>query len=235
MSQIKTSLKPNSGANLTNLLDFVMDQKLAHINTCKPVKVIAVNGGTVDVELAVQGLDFSTNQPMPPVKIFEVPILQFQSGAFGLELIPSAGDFGIAVFSDSDISKFVSKGETAPIASFRKFDYSDCFYLGACLHKEALTTTISLTKDGITIKSDKEITLNSDNTVNITGAQGIEMDSNQKIVIKAGADGLGDIVQSVCRYLLAAMMKPAVPGAPLDPAAAAEITPLITKLSQFYS
>ena len=211
MSQIKTSLKPNSSANLTNLLDFVIDQKLAQMNTCKPAKVIAVNGNKVDIELAIQSLDLSTNKALPPVKVFDVPILQFQSGKFGLELIPSVGDFGIVIFSDSDISKFTDKGNTAPIGSLRKFDYSDCFYLGACLHKEPLTTTINLTEDGIMIKSD------------------------QKIVIKAGADGLGDIIKSICQYLLTAMMKPAVPGSPLDPAVSVEITPLINKLTQFYS
>jgi hypothetical protein len=104
--------------------------------------------GTVDVLPLVNQLDGNGN-PVPHGKVFRLPYMRMQSGAWAVICDPSVGDIGIVVCSDRDIStvKSNSDGQQANPGSYRQFDLADGVYLGGILNALP-SATMWLRSDG---------------------------------------------------------------------------------------
>ena len=123
----QTPYDDNSPASMQR---FMAEQILGRVNTAMLCKVSAVTGGGnaavgfVDVQpltkmMAGDGTAYSHGA------INNLPYFRLQGGKNAVIIDPKAGDIGVAVFADRDISGVKRSKKEAPPGSFRRFDYAD--------------------------------------------------------------------------------------------------------------
>jgi hypothetical protein len=109
---------------------FMAEQILGRVNTAMLCKVQAVSGGgnasvgTVDVLPLAKMMDGLSNTFSHGV-INNLPYFRLQGGKNAVIIDPKAGDIGVAVFADRDISGVKRSKKEAPPGSFRRFDMAD--------------------------------------------------------------------------------------------------------------
>lgn len=141
-TSVKGAVRPETGVTEFNALMFLVRQALAACNFTTLVKVVKCsnNGGlsavgSVDVQPLVDQLDGFGNAVEHAV-IYGLPYVRLQGGVNAVILDPAAGDIGIAVFADRDISAVKStKGQNIP-GSARRFSMSDGLYIGGVLNAQ---------------------------------------------------------------------------------------------------
>ena len=101
-------------------------QSVTNAGTVSPV-------GFVDVQILVNQID-GDGTSYPHGVIYGVPYFRLQGGASAIILDPKAGDIGIAVFADRDISSVKANKAQANPGSRRQFDPADALYLGGFLN-----------------------------------------------------------------------------------------------------
>ena len=121
---------PSSGASPFNATEFVVQAILSGIATVKLVKVQAVDTSarTVDVQPMVNQLDGQGNSSAHGT-IHAVPYAYAQAGTGAIIMDPAAGDKGVMVCCDRDVSAVVSSKEVANPGSYRQLDAADGIYL----------------------------------------------------------------------------------------------------------
>lgn len=126
-----------------------MTSLINKLATMTVVRVVAVDGRTVDIQPIVAQLDGAGNA-IAHGTIHNVPIWRLQSGGMAIIVDPVIGDIGMAVFAHSDISTVKATGDAAPPGSKRRFDWADAVYLGGLFGPEA-TSSIRLGGGGVEI------------------------------------------------------------------------------------
>lgn len=123
-----------------NALRFLVSQFLGLVGTVKIVKVIAVHAagglavaGTVDVQPLTNQIDGQGNST-PHGTVFGLPYIRIQGGTNAVIIDPVAGDMGLAVIADRDISAVKSKRGQANPGSFRRFDMADGIFICGILN-----------------------------------------------------------------------------------------------------
>jgi len=160
-------LSPWSTWGRYNNIAFAIQQLLAKVQTATLVEVVDCSNdgdlspvGTVTVKPCVNQVD-SAGNPYAHTSIFNVPYLRMFGGHNGNAVIldPQPGDIGVAVFASRDISSVKNNQAAANPGSERKFDFSDCLYLGGMLNGGTPTQYIRFNSEGISIVSPSKITL----------------------------------------------------------------------------
>jgi len=110
---------------------FMTEQILARVNTAMLVLVKKVTNkgevkevGMVDVQPLAKMMDGEGNSFSHGV-INDIPYFRLQGGKSAVIIDPKAGDIGVAVFADRDISGVKRAKKEAPPGSFRRFDFAD--------------------------------------------------------------------------------------------------------------
>lgn len=124
-----------SGTSEWNRMESAIRSVVNKLATMTLVKVVAVNGRTVDVRPVVSQLDGAGNA-IAHGTIHNVPVWRVQSGGVAMIVEPVVGDIGMAIFAHSDISTAKATGDEAPPGSKRRFDWADAIYMGGLLGKE---------------------------------------------------------------------------------------------------
>jgi len=126
---------PTDNANPFNAREFHIQRVLARTRTATVVKVIAVDKDalTVDVLPIVQQLD-GQNNATPHTTVYGIPYTRAQGGKNAVIIEPEAGDLGLMVCADRDISAVKSTKAAAPPGSGRRFSFSDGIYIGGMLN-----------------------------------------------------------------------------------------------------
>lgn len=159
-----------------NEVSFVIQQFLARVQTATLVKIISCTNdgdvspfGFVDVQPLVNQIDGSTPpNAIPHVTVYGLPYMRMQGGSNAVIMDPQAGDIGIAVFANRDISKVKSTQAQANPGSYRSFDFADGMYLGGVLNGAPLQY-VQFDATGITIVSPTKITLQAP-VIDVNGA-----------------------------------------------------------------
>lgn len=144
-----------TGGRDYNGLDFMVRQIFAGKAFTALVLVVAVHGGgagapaTVDVQPMVGQVDGLGNI-VPHGVVYGLPCHRLQGGASAAIVDPVAGDIGLALMCDRDISKVKATGAVAGPGSRRQQDWADGCYLGAFLGQTP-TTYIQIAPAGITL------------------------------------------------------------------------------------
>ncbi len=150
-----------------NAQSFQHHQMLGRIGTTKLVKIIKVHPGqngaapTVDVQILVNMVDGAGNST-PHGTTYGLQIWRAQNGTAAVVMDPVAGDIGVAMICDRDISGVISKKGAANPGSGRRFDPSDGVYLGGSINggpKMTITLVPGTNSDG----SGGTMTLNDGN------------------------------------------------------------------------
>lgn len=138
--------------NLLNAIDFIARQITAGKAFSSLVKVISVSGGgtaapaMVAVQPMVDQVDgFGTRTAHGT--IYNIPCFRYQAGTCAFIVDPVAGDIGLAVICDRDISQVKNTKDVSAPGSARQNSWADGVFFGAFLGGAA-TTSITLTQDG---------------------------------------------------------------------------------------
>jgi hypothetical protein len=119
---------------------FMVTQLMNRRNHATLVKVLKVSQagtvaavGTVEVMPMVNLMDGRRNK-IDNAPIYNVPYFRLQGGANAVILDPIAGDIGICIFSDKDISAVKASKAPANPGSYRRGDLADGLYMGGFLN-----------------------------------------------------------------------------------------------------
>lgn len=128
---------PGDSAREIDALQFIIDQRLALLSTVKIVLVKAVDedAKTVDVQPMVNQLDGEGNSS-PHGTIFGVSYLNLYYGKNAVIAAPAAGDIGVMMCADRDVSSVKAAKAIANPGSLRQLDAADGIYLGGILNGE---------------------------------------------------------------------------------------------------
>lgn len=156
--------QPRDTATQYGALQFVIESTLKRMQTCMPVKVVAVSNdggvtpvGTVNVVPLVNQVT-GDGQAVPHAVIFNIPYFRLQGGANAIILDPQVDDIGLCVFASRDISAVkadpaaaVANGGANP-GSARTYNFADGIYIGGILNGTP-TQFVRFTADGLYIVS----------------------------------------------------------------------------------
>jgi hypothetical protein len=177
--------KPQDYADWSNVIEFIVRQRVAQINTVKVVQVIAVHpgagspmiAGTVDVLPLVNQID-GNGYAVQHRTVFGIPYFQLTAGPWAIIAEPAVNDLGLMLCADRDSSSVIRSGKQTTPASRRKFSMSDGFYLGGFLNQTSPQASFQLNGDGtlkVVDKQGNQLVSSSNGwaltgNVNITGA-----------------------------------------------------------------
>ena len=135
-------IQPFSGTSHFNALNHVIKTAGdARMNcTICMVKKVSTNGGvaavgTVDVQPLVKMVD-GQQQTTSHAMVHGLPYVRMMGGKFAVILDPQAGDIGIVMTSDRDISTVKQTMKESPPGSQRSKNISDGIFIGVCLSEK---------------------------------------------------------------------------------------------------
>lgn len=148
-----------TGNSIENAMAFMVEQLMSRMNTCTPVKVVAVhsNGrsgvvGTVDVTPLVNQRTV-TGESIEHTTIFGVPFIRMQGGSAAFIVDPQEGDLGVCIFASRDISSFKDTGDASVPPTARQYDMADGIYIGGWNMKTAPQRFVVVDDAGIQIEA----------------------------------------------------------------------------------
>jgi hypothetical protein len=158
--------QPGDSSTEFSALSFIIKSMINKISTATLVQVKAVTNsggdspvGFVDIIPLVNQIDSAGNAVQHGV-IYGCPYMRIQGGTNAIILDPQAGDIGIAIFADRDISSVVNIKARSNPGSRRRFDYADALYVGGVLNGTP-TQFVEFQSSGITITSPNAVIVNA--------------------------------------------------------------------------
>lgn len=145
-----------------NSFIYQIQQELKKMETCLPVKVLAVSGGGlapvgyVDVQPLVQQLTVA-GQPVSQGTITNLPYFRLQGGTNAIIIDPKVGDIGLACFASRDVSGVKNVKKESPPGSRRQYSLNDGFYIGGFLNATPVQY-IQFDTSGIKVYSPTKLT-----------------------------------------------------------------------------
>ncbi|MDE9565886.1 baseplate protein [Xenorhabdus bovienii] len=166
---------------LLDVLSSKAENERLDIHTALPARVVSFNGHTATIELLItQTLSNGSVIELPP--LVDVPVQFPRAGGFCFTVPVSAGDEGLAIFSERCIDGWYATGNKSVPLDARLHDYSDASFIpgicsqpkkipdffngGASMQTDDGSTFIRMTQGKITIQGDIEHLGNSKQTGN---------------------------------------------------------------------
>lgn len=188
MTSSKLSVRPqdiNSDANAQAFMFKAMLMGNAFIDLAV-VNEVSEDGKKVVVTQLVSGKTGDGDR-VPNGKIYNVPVWRLQRGASAVIMEPVAGDIGIILCCDRDISTVKESKEESLAASNRVHDECDAIYLGGCLNNDPLQY-VKFSDDGIDVVSPLVVNVDAP-TIYMNAANEISL--NSPLITLNGAVGQG--------------------------------------------
>jgi len=154
----------NEKITIEGLINEAIETRLLELHTCIPAVVESVKASTVDISIVTKRVMKDGTSISIPV-IPDVPVLFFGSGGLSIACQISAGDEGLVIFCERDISRFISDGGVSAPAMLRKHEYSDAIFIPASLSNAA---RVNIPTSGIEITGDVKINGNISATGEVT-------------------------------------------------------------------
>lgn len=191
---------PEIPASDASSIAFIIQRALAKVRTAIPVQVNKCSNtggvspiGTVEVTPLVKMLDGNGNVQAHG-QIFNIPYVRFQGGENAAIIMdPAAGDVGLMVICDRDISSVQENVAAANPGSLRKHDLADGIYVGMCLSKKTPKCYIQFDGQGnLTIQdnNNNKFEMKSDG-IDLTPATQVKVTGN--LVISGNLELSGTI------------------------------------------
>ncbi|WFU09104.1 Gp138 family membrane-puncturing spike protein [Rhizobium sp. CB3090] len=191
----------------TNVMDFHIRSLLRDHRTAVPVAVRSVSGGGVGAAptVSVQPLvDMSNgfNSTTRHGVINNIPVARTQGGTNAIICDPKAGDIGIMVVADRDISAFkANKGSQSNPGSRRMGNLADGVYIGGQIINPAVPDQyIQFTETGVRIIDKNGCSIVTDSgKVTVTGADQVAVNPGSGFLFLGGTgdDGTYAFVETV--------------------------------------
>lgn len=167
-------------------IGYIVDNLLSKMQTITLVKIENVKGGKtkevgfVDVKPLVSQVDGANNIIEHGI-IYNIPYFRLQGGTNAIIIDPKKGDIGLCAFANRDISGVKATKKETPAQSKRMFDFSDGLYIGGFLNGKP-EQYIYFNENGITINTEKTVTINANTVINGTLKTSGTITSNSDVV-----------------------------------------------------
>jgi len=150
-----------------------IETRMLDVHTSMPCTVKVVNGdGTIDATPAISRVTIKGEELALPI-IKGVPVANLGNASIMVAMPIAVGDEGLLVFSERDISGFLSGGLVKRPPMLRKHDLSDAIFIPVGLSKAKRVPAVNvLTLEGGGVKME------FDGTLKITG--GVDIDGDRQ-------------------------------------------------------
>lgn len=178
--------------------EFIILKLLLGVHTCQLVQVLAVQpvSGKVGF-LTVQPLVVQTDTNQVVIAqspIYNVPYMRYQGGSSAVILDPVAGDIGLAIFAENDITNVKQTLKSGPAATDRNHSTADALYIGGVLNPDPTQyVRFQPSGAGIDIVSPGAITLQAGTTISITSGTTTTVTAPGGFVVNANSTFNGTI------------------------------------------
>lgn len=164
MAQIKQSYSAEDTLDDLNALMYIIKGQIENsVNTIEIVRVLSVNGNTIDVIPVIKDINAS-REPIDESPIYGVRYVRFQYGSNAIRVAPKENDIGLLLVCKKDISAY----DSGMVATKIKYNLTNGIYLGGlCGANSDPTQFIDFENDKITITGTGTININAKD-VNIT-------------------------------------------------------------------
>ena len=137
--------------NLGVLVELLKKNIFFNLNVCLPATVTKYNSSnnTVSLQPAIQVvLTDNTFLDMP--QIFDIPVLELGGKGLSVKIPLEAGDTGIVVFCDRDITLFKQEKKNTQPNTLRKHDLSDGIFIPMRFGSAGSSNILIQSNDGAT-------------------------------------------------------------------------------------
>lgn len=151
--------------DLSTLISILKQNIFLNLNVCLPATVISYDSSKnqVDLQPAIQVvLTDNTFLDMP--KIFNVPVLELGGNGLSIKIPLKAGDTGIVIFCDRDITLFKQEKKNTQPNTLRKHDLADGIFIpmkfgssgssNILIQSDDGATKLEITSSGINVKGN---------------------------------------------------------------------------------
>lgn len=198
---------PANDNNLYGLLIEMVQNEIKRTDSVMPAIVTAFDAGQSPPRVQVQpSVKFITTdgKEIDRAPLINVPVFLYGSNGFFLNTPLKAGDTGLLVASDRDISNFLQILKSARPNTYRFKNFSDAFFLPCALTQNQK----AVTADGLSIQNnagttavilkDGEITLKIDQTeLKLTDSQVTLKIGGSTVLDLSASDALIDVSSRV--------------------------------------
>ncbi len=201
MSKTPLNILGKQTDKLDVLLNSLKKNIFFKLNVCLPANVIKYNSSnnTVDIQPSIQVV-LTDNKFMDMPQIFDVPVLELGGKGLSVKIPLQAGDTGIVIFCDRDISLFKQEKKNTQPNTLRKHDLADGIFIpmkfgnsgssNISIQNTDGSVKFEITSSGINVKGnivvDGEIT-----ATDVKTDTNISLKSHKHLGVRAGSDTSG--------------------------------------------
>ena len=201
MSKTPLNILGKQTDKLDVLLNSLKKNIFFKLNVCLPANVIKYNSSnnTVDIQPSIQVV-LTDNKFMDMPQIFDVPVLEVGGKGLSVKIPLQAGDTGIVIFCDRDISLFKQEKKNIQPNTLRKHDLADGIFIpmkfgnsgssNISIQNTDGSVKFEITSSGINVKGniivDGEIT-----ATDVKTDTNISLKSHKHLGVRSGSDTSG--------------------------------------------
>lgn len=175
--------------NIEALTKTITNRIFSTLNVCLPATVIKYNdtNNTVSLQPAIQAvLPDNSFKTLP--QLLNVPVLELGGNGLSIKIPLKAGDTGIVIFCDRDITLFKQEKKNTQPNTLRKHDLADGIFIpmrfgnagssNVLIQNDDGSTQLEITSNGINVKGN--ITVDGDVIIDGIGLkQHVHSNGNQ--------------------------------------------------------
>lgn len=188
-------------ANIEALTKTIINRVFRTLNVCLPATVISYDNSknTVKLQPAIQAVTQDKSFKNLPI-LLNVPVLELGGAGLSVKIPLQAGDTGIVIFCDRDITLFKQEKKNTQPNTLRKHDLSDGIFIpmkfgnsgssNISIESADGNTKFEITSSGINIKGN--ITVDGEITAtDVKTDTNISLKSHKHLGVRSGSDTSG--------------------------------------------
>ena len=137
--------------NLSTLIETLKKNIFINFNVCLPAVVVSYDNtkNEVDLQPAIQEV-LTNNKFLTMPQIFNIPVLELGGNDLSIKIPLKAGDTGIVIFCDRDITLFKQEKKNTQPNTLRKHDLSDGIFIPMRFGSSGSSNILIQSADGAT-------------------------------------------------------------------------------------
>lgn len=137
--------------SLSTLIEIVKKNIFINLNVCLPATVISYDSSKneVDLQPAIQEV-LTNNKFLTLPQLFEIPVLELGGNDLSIKIPLKAGDTGIVIFCDRDITLFKQEKKNTQPNTLRKHDLADGIFIPMRFGNSGSSSILIQSNDGAT-------------------------------------------------------------------------------------
>lgn len=135
----------NESQSLDGLFKMLKRSIFIDLHVCLPATVVSYDSATntVDLQPAIQAV-LLDNKFVTLPQIFDIPVLELGGKGLSVKIPLQAGDTGIVIFCDRDITLFKQEKKNTQPNTLRKHDLSDGIFIPMMFGNTGASSNISI-------------------------------------------------------------------------------------------